>query len=379
MLKTSSYKQRKRAKWLCVSLLFWLVLLAPYALKPFWLRIHASILLKQLHNCRKQETCDALLKMLDEGDLPQSIGDKVLQEVARPTTLVRSPYLEGGHVFVALRRGAALHAQHRDIIKDYELTANGETLWHDKLIAGQPIGVDYIEVAKGSMENGVVGLVNKPGVYHATLTVKYAMTAAYKVKWVFPIWLSFPLNLIPQRQTYREKQTTGVAYSCVFVFPLNIIVKPKRDVTCATLTSNPHLDALVQQSFSVNSVTGRPLDQSAAALSKVIPSQFGSQANVVGAFDIRCSSPPIDLCLRAKFRDHSGKEFVSSVFGCCCKCGETQIISMLGMPDIFNALPSGKHEGDLILYSDRYLACEDPLITNIWSGSVSFPIRFTIN
>jgi hypothetical protein len=39
----------------------------------------------------------------------------------------------------------------------------------------------------------------------------------------------------------------------------------------------------------------------------------------------------------------------------------------------------GPYEGELVLFSDETLAYSHPLLTNIWSGSLSFPLQFTID
>ena len=53
-------------------------------------------------------------------------------------------------------------------------------------------------------------------------------------------------------------------------------------------------------------------------------------------------------------------------------------MTMHDVPDILDALAPGRHQGELILYTDKYLACDDPLVTNVWCGSVHLPVDFTV-
>jgi hypothetical protein len=362
--------------------------------RPIWWEWRAQRLISQITQAERQANPDGyreLFQFLDDKKLSKDIGDRALAAIIRPRLHAREAYPIGRHVVASVE--TCCDAVFGNLVLDYSssLTVGNEVI---REFAGQGSlrsgGGANFEISRGLRPDGQVVPVSEAGQYRSRIVLQYRLLPPGPSEWRWPTEAPFPQNLWP-RKIYlnRGKRIEGVpVYECKFELPVNFRVASRSELKRVGLVSNSDLDRQMREAFQAQKGApgpgpGRLRSQQSSKFSPgtntSVPGMPGPRPPVLrDGIRISFKNLPADVALRAKFRDASGRESMSAHFGFPRKAGEWGTIWMLDMYDLFETFAPGQYKGELILFTDEDVAYENPSITNVWSGTLTFPIEFTV-
>jgi hypothetical protein len=362
-----------------------------FLVRPIWWDWRAKRLIEQINQSEDHSNPKGyreLLQLLDDERLSKLTGDRALAAICRPQLYARDSYPVGRRVGASVNTCCDVVPGKLVFSYSSTLMAGVESIrkfdGQGSLRSG---GFANYDISKGLRQDGQVVSVSEPGKYTSRINLHFKLIPPGPSKWIWPSEAPFPQNLLPVKvYLNRGKRIAGVpVYECKFELPVNFRVVPRSELKQVGVISSRELDGRMREAFQAR--MGMPGPGRGRLRSKLSPETnstfLGSPGPVVPLLRdgvvISYRNLPTDVALRAKLRDTTGKETVSTNFVFPRKAGESGTIWMLDMFDLFEIHAPGQHKGELILFTEEDVAYEDPLITNVWSGALTFPIEFTID
>lgn len=361
-------------------------------LEPTWRESKALALSAEYQTTHDVQVGKELLQMLDLRELSASTGNEILERIFSPELLVRDQYLVGRKISVGVQTGCEVNL--RRLVPEYsgEVIAGNEVLHRFETQSSLSRGlISQFEFSRGERIDGSVSALNATGLYSGRIILHLKLLPERDSKQKWPSSGPVPWNLWPERVALNPEKKIEAApvYECKFDIPIKLRILLRSELTPLGKVSSPDLDRQMREAFQARpgmpgpGPSRLPSRQASKFRTRTNSTSVGIPSPVLPLLRdgpvISYQNLPADVALRAKFRDARAKEFVSTHFAFPRRAGESGTIWMVDMYDLFETFTPGKYKGDLILFTDEAVAYENPLITNIWSGTLTFPVDFTID
>lgn len=380
--RSNAIKFKKIAFFFFVILSVFLVILVFVSIGQTRNNHKAQALILDL-NRGDSEARQQLIKMLDGGGLNQRTGCDVIKAISNAKVYVRKEYPVGTKIFAAVEI-EELYFQHLLINFDATTIAGQENQRRTDTKIPLVKGVHYFELVRALHSDGDIRLLNDPGNYEANIKLSLKLFPAHPSKWKWPSDDPFPWNFLPKKVILNSGKgvNTNAYYTCDLNFPVRLQLVSKDESSPMVKISNPTLDEKVKKAFSVHQGNfpfpfSETLESSWSLPGRHFARTAERSKSIREGVYVSYEALPIDISLRGKFRDIDGREYISE-FSFADRAGGVGQIGLNNMADVFLSLSAGVHRGDLILFTDEDVAYENPLITNVWLGTLVFPVEFTI-
>jgi hypothetical protein len=318
--------------------------------------------------------------MLEARRVTKPLGDEILKELVSPRTHLRESYPLGGRVFVGF--SAAHDIRFRSLASRFSGVALAGTKRLGEFETPSDVGpslVMLMQLSEGIDTNGRCQLLVEPGDYFARATIHYEVRRGPNLRWTWPSSEPWPWKLLPKQTSVAPNVTNHEMpiYSCKFEFPIAFHISTLSEVKPLPHNSAEELTKKMTEAFSLYSGPAHSYpDQTAreSGVGTVAKKRKGPDQLLEKAVSLKYSSIPADIGLRAKYRDANGVEYISKKFRLAVRAGESGLVFPADYSDIFYAVPAGQHHGSLVLFSSDDVAYDNPLISCVWAGELSFPL-----
>jgi hypothetical protein len=323
---------------------------------------------------------ERLAGLLDERSLSPDVGNQVLKAIVAPEIHARENYLQGRKAIIALDHLNDVHFSRVTPVFSAEAFAGDEVIGGNKTNEPYLFSPGQIDCARAVRPGGKAEL----GSFAVRIVIKYQLLTEprYRIEW--PGAGSFPHNLKPVKVPLDPVDSLDrkPAYTCQFDVPISLKVASRADVKPVLLVSDPEMNQKIKNAFSLHSASGDPGHAHIPDLETqpdpvtLYQHDHSFRLRVNWGVSFEYNNLPMDVALNVKFRDENGKEQASDTMNLLARAGQSGTI--YPGADLFKPLSPGEHRGHLILFTDDEMAYEIPGITQIWSGTLEFPITITV-
>jgi len=305
-----------------------------------------------------------LTKLVRQNLLADNIGDEALRVIVAPQVKVRQNYPAGKEIVVSLDYPLDVNLSPDVLERFITIQAGEEVLKRFQTQSAIRRGEFQLCVFTHAVRSdGRVTSPDQEGDYSGELVLRYRVLPEPPYKLIWPTAGASPWTLRPGKVSLHSgKKASGSAtYECEIRLLLKFSVVSDQELKRVEFLTGAELDKDVKAAFT----------SEGPARACKIPARGGIAISYVNL--------PASVALRAMFRDSNQSEHFSTLFARPCRAGTSGRIITCDMYDLFLGLAPGSYRGELILFTDGDVAYNDPGITNLWFGRVSFPIEFAVD
>lgn len=287
------------------------------------------------------ETAQALADLLDRRQVPQSLGNEILELLVTPDVAVRAAYPAGGQPHIAASYPCCFHFPHMTLYRRRFQWALGEEQ------GGSAGGCNAISQGP---QLRAMNVPKAPGAYPAALDYKIA--------------------LIPE-ESYSggkpwQQQSAAAAYHCEFKVRVQIRIVEPEHAEKIERRMGQELDKALKAAF-------RPSKHS---MNSSCSLEGGASYEVTGQFAFDVGPLPESVGFRFTYRDQGG--LTMDVKDETFRARAGSLRGTAAFPVTALRLPPGRYEGTAILEADEAAAYPDAAIKTIWGGTLELPIEFVV-
>ena len=365
--KGTNRKRRFRFKVFAIVLAICLgcALLIRYVVGPYLHNWSVESLIARFESAPSQANANALVAMIDNQQVNDKQGERILHLLMRPKVTNRATYPVGTVPMVSVERSFDINFRESVISRSEEVWAKGEHQYGGSSRGGNHYGTS-------------VRLLNlhpvpkEPGQYEMEIRYSFSVVPSTKrttLKWPSP-GVPFPHNLIPSTHTIvTSGDHEKPLYQCKFTVPIDIVVTELQYAERIELTSNSELDKAMRAAF-ISKPSGW----------KYTYTTTSGRRECSGGIEISYADLPVAAAFEYTYCYADGSEATLKTHidsdKLILRAGSSgSLIIRLG-DFLFEDL--GDYNGTIILRPDPNSAYKDPAIKSIWDGQLEFPIKFTV-
>jgi hypothetical protein len=343
---------------------------------PVWWRSQMNALLAEWRKDRSSIVQREIVDLLSRHSYGDE-GNRILSEIISPRLNVRSNYLAGRRVFVSLEAACDLNPRELLVQHSTVVLLGDQVLERWETQSALKRGtIANLQFTNGMRSDGRVVSLTETGDYGALVLFRIKLLPEPGMKWVWPGSRPLPWKLLPERVARKTGSPLSIApaYECEFPFQVNIKIRPPGAVDPVQILYNPELDSRVREAFRVRADVSKIRARTSRGQRRVAEIPFR------GGISIAYEDLPANVAFRMSFREANGIEHSGTPFGSLRCAGHSGVITAFEIYyNVLQSLVPGAYTGELIFITDVDAAYEWPGIDTLWSGTLSFPVSFSID
>ena len=292
-----------------------------------------------------QETAQALADLLDRQQVPQALGNEVLELLVTPDVAVRSAYPARRLIQVAVSHPFPVRFPNASLVVARHVYGGKLGVLHSASGGGgNTLDTTPQLVAMNRPDWGPKP--GEPGDYHHS--VRYECT------------------LRSGASGGPSDEERPILYECSVEIPVTIRIVEPHQAEVIQRRSSESLDKAMRAAFAIaNDTPGIRM-----------PLESGEMYEVQGRYAMRYAALPENVGFRYIYRDQGG--YTDEIDGRTLRARAGGPRQTAHFPVEELLLPPGRYQGTALLIPDEAAAYPDAAIKTIWGGTIELPIEFIV-